>query len=356
MKTLIATCLLVSVSVQAQEISQGTASQLQSIIDASKVLKDRVDYAYKGVYGMEDITHWQNLIPSKDALSGGLITWEEAQAYNMSIDDYKAYRIQSAYDDLVEQEQWDADMEMHQAVDNFVNASVAVLEAVAVGEMAAEAQEAGDTTTAENLQTYVTENDVALTQAEVDTYNETLTTVNESAANFAALRIVATSEDMQNDLEAQAQEFGGSVDQVQNVFFDNIDNKVVVEFNQGDAIMIASVDVSAFLSVTNAEFFEAGENHPLYTNGPTQGNIGCLLQASNVGQCTGRGAPPPNTLLWGDYDGDGIMEPMAYTDENGNITDYMAGDEVYDPSTGEYVGKWDENMVFSCENASYCTV
>jgi len=306
---------------------------------------------------MEDVSH-MGVIATNNILDPAIINYNEADAYNIAIQNLQNTEL-DPFRAAFEQNMWDADMNMHTTVDTFINASTAVMEVVRVNELAAAAVAADDLPTAQNVKDYAVANDVILDTAEVDAYNQGLSDVTLATQSYAALQAVYSSPDAMSALQADADASGITADFAQStVAFNQSTGDVEFTITDGTNSALLTYSATAFYSADNADILTQGETNPYYTNGITQAQSACLLNtAASVGACSGRSGfgPPPNTLLWtAPMDQGGV--PMGYTDANGDIINYAAGDTVIDPNGGTEVGFFDNNMVFNCTNANYCSV
>jgi hypothetical protein len=239
-----------------------------------------------------------------------------------------------------------ADMRMHTAVDDFVLASVAVLEVVKINEMTAQAIAAGDVATAENLQTYIANNDVRLSQQEVADFNTSLDIVETSVTTYAAFQTVATNDSLKAELESASADIQGSADQAAGMFYDSASQVVGITFAQTTDTQTnfidASISVSQLVAFDNSSFLQTGANTQFYQQGPTQ-NPNCLLNTTDLTSCTRRqsySGPPPNQLLYRDTNNDGVFEVFAVTDANGVIYEFVDGDIVTNPYDGNIIGEF----------------
>ena len=303
------------------------------------------------VYGMENLSHGGMSIPTQDALGQYKLTGSELSNYNGSVEAFKMARMQSALDNFVETETWDADMNMHTAVDAFVDASVAVAEVVRVATIAEEVQtlkttdEESAITLGENLQEYVTSNEVELTENEAATYNDSLEMVEEAVATFTAYTVINNSSELKAELQNRMNTEQAYADATSEIAFEYTNSGAQVTFQfastQNEVAQSFTVDVTDYLStLQNQEFFEAGENSYDYASFSSS----CISNMNaGVSSCIPRSGgnssgPPPNVLLYDSNDGGNTFFIRGYTDEYGTVINYVEGDDVYDPQTGDLIG------------------
>ena len=75
---------------------------------------------------------------------------------------------------------------MESAVDDFVSATLAIVEVLAVEEAAATASETGDIADQEALQDFIQDNDVYITEQEVAEYNQAITDIEQYGNQYAS--------------------------------------------------------------------------------------------------------------------------------------------------------------------------
>lgn len=345
------------VSALGQALAQTSVdAQMNELLNSSNNIKTQFDTTLKTLYGTENLSHNGTAIPMTDFLESGKITTQSAISYNQSLEMMRSAKVQSILGEYIDQESHMADMNMHQAVDAFVNASVAVLEVVKVNEMTNDALNAGDVTSAESLQEYVKTNDVELTTTEIGDFNQSIDTVEEAVLEYSAFQVVASNEELKSELEQAAENLQATADQAFSMFYDSTNKNVIITFNQDNFFVDASVSVADLVAINNEAYIVAGEDTSSYIGGPTQ-NPACLLNTTNLVNCTGRSnsfGPPPNTLLYRD-DGNGNTTIFAYTNEEGVIFEYAEGETVINPENGDVIGTFTGVSVVCNEGfENYC--
>lgn len=358
---------LALVSASAPLLANEYSTQLNNLVTSSGTIRANFDSGLKTLYGAEDLSH-TGLIAQDDFIEQMKITATQQYDYNNAVQAYKQARIETTFDLFITDETSAADINMHLAVDEFISASTAVLEVVKVNELSAQAEASGDLEAAQNVQAYVQANDVTLSDQEVSAFNTSVDTVEVAVQTYSAFQAVASSETLRNDLEAEAAQFGADADTISSLFFDTFTQSVSATFSviaeDGSSSYIdASVSVLDLYANNNDAFDQSGANNPYYTGGATQANAACLLSATDLTSCTGRGnggnyggQPPINEFI---YDGpNGNI--MGFTDENGDFYQFTSaddGDIVYKPGTDEAVGTWQSSQGgLQCyeQYAGYC--
>ena len=366
-KLTLALCLSVSALASASQWSE-----LDNLVTSSATIKNKFIAGSSAVYGMEDHAVWNGFgngnpsIPTQDALEQFKLLNPEVSDYNNAVSAFKQARMQSALNNFLETETWDAAMDMHRAVDSFVEASVAVAEVVRVADVAAEVQtlETTDESAAlelgGQLQEYVQTNDVSLTETEVSEYNSSLDMVETAVSTFAAFTVVNNSPELKAALQDRMDTAQAYADASSVVSFDYTASGAEVTFQfasmQNTVAETFTVDVTDYLStLQNQEFFDAGPSSSDYAMVVA---IDCASNLSApIGSCLPRNrfGPPPNVLLYDTQDGGNTFFVFAYTDADGNIIEFVDGDVVVDPQTGQQIGTYTgTGLVCDAGYEGYC--
>ena len=99
---------------------------------------------------------------------------------------------------------------MEAAVDDFVEATLAIVEVIEVQEQASQAQETGEIADQEALQDFIQDNDVYITEQEVADYNDAITKIEEYGNQYASFTAVLSNDDYMNEFQATANEYRNS--------------------------------------------------------------------------------------------------------------------------------------------------
>lgn len=251
LKTLLAS-LIVSVPAYATE--------LQNLVDTSQSIRDSFKYGIQAVGGLHSYAPQGGIAPT-GTVDPGKITYDQSSAYNNALT--AVQNTVYTYDPGA-QEYFDnnADMAMSEvniAVDTYVQAAQAVIEVATVNEMAQDAQNAPDAREAIALQEYITANDVVLSDAEVDFYNESLDNVESAAQVAAAYYAVANDETMVEQANQTAYDMRVTYAEANQSFFDVTTGKLTVDFITGSAVFALDnyfkLSVDVITQGSNTEFF-----------------------------------------------------------------------------------------------------
>ena len=157
-------------------------------------------------------------------------------------------------------------MELNTAVSAFVGASEVLIKAVVVNDMAVETEESGDAVQAQEIQSFIANNDVEITDTHVDAYNDSLDTVEETAQTFAAFVAVQNDEGLVQDMQAEVDMMGDDFMNAYDASFDSSTGYASLSFHTTNVVMMYSLE-GAFVSA--ADVLGAGQEGEFYQTGPT---------------------------------------------------------------------------------------
>lgn len=325
---------------QAQQLEQAITLGVQSAAGASH-------YAYNGTV-------------IADGSVQGYIEQQWVDAYNQALNDVANANYQNIAEQVVDAAISDSLEDLHHGVDDLVDAVTNMSEVFVVAEKAEEAKQEADTTQnveqQEALQEYINTNEVEITQADVDQYNTSLEVIEDAAQSAAVFISVAQDTEFMDGLNEDLQEFNAEIGSVQITYNSQLD-EINTTFMNNATLAPGTLNYYDVVSVTIAQNFKqssdvllAGQNHSLYGSYELfKGNI------KNGGNSQWNGDSydiPPNVLLFTGAPWDGGV-PDAYTNEQGQVIYYEPGDEVYHPSDGSYVGKWNMDGTFTWDEVAY---
>ena len=173
--------------------SAAASSELDTLIDTSSAIVDQIDRGIKLVGAAQEYAPVGTAL-SNGALSGSAhISTEQLQAYNAALSgmaDYKPYGdVKAVLEERASQEL----SLLSDAVGVFTEV---VVDMVQVVEVAERAENAASPQEEEQVQTFVAENQQTLTinQEQVDTFNQSVTEIENRANNASAFIAVASNE------------------------------------------------------------------------------------------------------------------------------------------------------------------
>jgi hypothetical protein len=267
-KILATACLLASVSAPANE--------LDNLVNTSGQIADKLDLGIQYVGAATTMTANNSGIAPLGMHYDAYISSEEVSAYNAALQNLGDFAAYTAAEFLNDQGQIELGL-MNDAIDDFADATVALISVVQVADMAAEAQQTNDIQKQEDLQDYVSTNDQLLTvsQDDVQAYNDSLEDVASHASNAVAYLAVAGNEGATDFLQQGADNAGVRFTEAkENLSYVASSRAVLLDFkaqNQGYGVWVDGTDAFGInLMLTRADVLLEGSNSDFYLNGPTQ--------------------------------------------------------------------------------------
>jgi len=238
------------------------------LVTTSGSIKNTFDLGIKMIGGMDTYAYQGGIAPT-GMTSSAHITTEQAAAYNNAVAEVQNVTYGVTAQEYIDGQAQNAQVDMSDAISAYVGAASVLIEVVRVNEMAEEAAASGDVVQAQEVQNYIAVNDVTLEQTEIDTYNDSLDAVQESASTFAAFTSVANNGEAVAQMQSDAAEIGQDFSNAGDATFDAQLAMVSIGFIQGNNTESAIlVDVSANFK-TVEDMLAAGETNGFYTTGPT---------------------------------------------------------------------------------------
>jgi len=193
----------------------------------------------------------------------------QADAYNAAVATFSSENYAYTAADYAQDQKTNADMQMQESIDAYVQAASAVIEVTRINNMAEELEvtnTAEGEAQAQELQAYIAGNDVILDDAEVLAYNEGLAGVESAASELAAFTAIAADVELQASLESSVADMGESLRNADNAYFAAGTGNLIIEFS-GAATQV-SLDMSGYFKTTT-EILDRGATDNFYTTGPT---------------------------------------------------------------------------------------
>lgn len=248
--------------------SVAQASELDDLVQTSARIRDKVDLGTQLVGA--GITHSHMGYVSEEGISQqAMINASEVTSYNQALAGMAAFNpygdAQAFLEDKADQEL----VLMNQAVDTFTEAVVAISTVIEVADMAENAQTPNEQ---EDVQVYVEQNYEALQldQSDVDTYNQSLDSIETHANNAGAYIGVSQNAEatqfLQNGAASNNSTFFDAT-----LVYDRNQQWVKVGWLSGNASAVFINGTDAFnldLYVSEENVFFAGENSEYYFSSP----------------------------------------------------------------------------------------
>lgn len=278
-KTLMAIALaFLSVSAKAQQ-----TIDIGQLVETSGSIVTTFDQGIQYVGGVTTATVNGDIV-EVDSASGAHLTYEQADAYNSALTATQQAVYTMSVQEYVDVARQDAAADFGVAVDSYIGASSVLIEAVAVNDMASEAESSGDAVQAQNVQAYIATNDIVITSTHVDVYNDSLDVVEESGQAFAAFVAVANNGELMSQMENEVAAAGED--------FLNADSLMFVAGVEGPTVVSLFNTTSMFISfdlgmgyINSAQIYGDGVNSEFYQTGPTGGDP-CFFDPMSI-ECNG---------------------------------------------------------------------
>ncbi len=254
------------------------SSELDTLIDTSSAIVDQIDRGIKLVGAAQEYAPVGTAL-SNGALSGSAhISSEQLQAYNDALSGMSTYQ---PYGDVKQVLEDRASQElglMNNAVDTF---TAAVTEMVQVVEVAERAENAATPAEEEQVQTFVAENQDALTitQSEVDTYNQSIDDIETHANNASAFIAVASNEQAVEFLSNGAEGNNTTAEEA-TVTYSSANQWVSMKWantNNATAVYVNGNNYGINLYKTEAEILLAGSESEYYGNSVISKGYQCYM-------------------------------------------------------------------------------
>ena len=197
------------------------ANEIDNLVNTSQSIRDTFKYGIQAVGGLQAYAPLGGIAPT-GTVEQGKISYDQSKAYNDALVAVQnaTYTYDPGAQEYLDNQAQTAMNEVNAAVDTYVQAAQAVIEVSTVNEMAQDAQEAGDERGAMALQEYIEANDVVLSDAEVDFYNESLDNVESAAQTAAAYFAVASDTEMVDQANQTAYDMRATYAEIDNSYFD----------------------------------------------------------------------------------------------------------------------------------------
>lgn len=268
------TLALVSGSVLAGPIQWNSVDNL---VTASGSIATTLDKGIKRVGGYTGQASGGVVSPNGYLeVEATLLTEAQKDAYNAAIGEVQNDIFQKTAEEYFGEEYAAAQTAMDAAVDQYVAAVTPIAVAQHVNNMATQVQTSGDAVEGQQLQAYVTNNNVLMTTGQVDAYNNSLTTLQDAADTFAGVAAVYNDPQLIQNFQSMADNDGVDFLNAEGLFLDRIENQglstyaaaLVVDFTTMNNTYYVQ-DISA--NITTTEFLnQSGVNSAFYLTGPTQ--------------------------------------------------------------------------------------
>ena len=192
----------------------------------------------------------------------GKITQEQANAYNASVQAFKAevFSWNPNSQEYFEQQSQQSLEQLGVSIDAFVDAAVAMVTITELNVRANEAAQAPDARESIALQDYMEDTDVLLSEDERTAYNEALQDVEDAAITAAAYTAIANDQELLDAADEAAYALNVTYEEAADSYFDSTTGQMTVEWLNGDASSVIALDVSGYWTTTR-QLFNQAVNH-----------------------------------------------------------------------------------------------
>ena len=174
--------------------SVAQSNELDNLINSSSAIVDQIDTGIKLTGAAMDYAHTGGGLSNGTLSSTAHITSAQVDAYNSALSNMSTYQPYGApVKELLENMAMDSLAEMETHIQTFTEV---VVDMIAVQQVAEMAETASTPKQEEEVQVFVAENQdmLTITQEEVETYNQSVDLIEESANTASAYLAVANSE------------------------------------------------------------------------------------------------------------------------------------------------------------------
>lgn len=253
-------------------------TSVDNLVAASGSIATTLDKGIKRVGGYTGSAGAGHVSPySYLSVEATMLTSAQKDAYNAAIGEVQNDIFQKTAEEYFGEEYVNAQNAMDAAVDTYVAAVTPLAVATHISNMAQQVQLSGDAVQGQQLQAYVTNNNVLMTQTNVVDYNNSMQALQGAADQFAAVAAVYNDPQLIQNFQSMADADGVDFLNADALFLDRIEDPVaftgyaaamVVDFTSMNSTMYVQ-DISTKL-VTTEFLNQAGAQSAFYTTGPTQ--------------------------------------------------------------------------------------
>jgi hypothetical protein len=327
---------------------------LESLISTSQSIENSITTGVQSVAGAQAYSNTDSVI---DGTMEGYIEQQTVDAYNQELMNVTLQDYSNQIDvNLLLDQQYDLTKEeISSAIDIFSQAVVEMSTVFMVNDLATEAEMSGTDAERANVQSYISQNQdsLVISSQTVEVYNQSLDDIGAKSAEASAFIAAANN---QSFMDRVSQDLSQA-----DADFASISLEYDVRNDQLNAMFTNSAGEG--LSLAYNSFYQLEMQREFLTstdvlmNGSTEDYYTSFLpfrdSGGRLGSPINGDGPPPNVLL---YESAETMTPMGYTDADGNIFYYSAGDTVIDPATSIEVGYFDSENNFVCTDttSNYC--
>jgi hypothetical protein len=275
MKMKVKTPLLLSLLVVSSAVQ---SDEWDDLLATSAAIVNQVDTGIAFVGGMAN-AGYTGVGISAGQLSGNYyISTAQVNSYNASLKMMVNYMPYGNVEAMLEQQAADALQEMEQAIDQFTDVVVDMLEVVEVNELA---ENASDPDSQAEVQEYIATNDLSVSQEDADSYNSSLDAIEASASAAGAYLATAANPEAVAYLMQNAQDQNTTVEQ-NSLAYSSANQAIEMTWlTSGDVSSVYLNGQGSFgldIYSSEAAILATGYDSMFYNTGPTSMSLSCFLE------------------------------------------------------------------------------
>lgn len=260
--------------------SAAHSDELDDLLTASAAIVNQIDYGIQMTGAVMEYAYTGSGLTDGTMSDGAYISTEQLDAYNDALTAMASYQAYGSVQDVLEEQAAAELVLMNNAVDTFTEV---VVDMVAVTQVLEDVESASNPTEQAEVQEFVTNNTEALqiTQADVDTYNQSVDAIETHANNAAAYTAVAANPDAVAFLQTGAE--NNNVD-ASNASLTYDANRQWVKMswtgtNNASAVYLNGSNFNMpNLYVSEADVLLAGSETEFYLTSPTYLGYKCFVE------------------------------------------------------------------------------
>lgn len=231
--------------------------EIDNLIETSSSIKSTFSQGVQTISGQLVYAPEGGITPTGMAQAAHL-TVEQTQAYNAALSSVSVMNTEVTAQEYFDNQVDNSFQALDTAISTYVEASTQLVSAVKVNEMASSVETTADLT---EVKTYISNNDLTITDTQVETYNNALDMVEVAAQSAAAFTAIASDVDLVESAQAQADALGQSFSFAETSYYSQ--GNLSVTLSGGDV----SLDVSGYIK-TALDVLAAGQDGTFYTTSP----------------------------------------------------------------------------------------
>jgi len=259
--------------------SAAHSNELDQLINASSAIVSQIDKGIKMAGAGYGYANQGGALSNGQLAGTAHISTEQLNAYNSALSNMSGYEAYGSVQALLETQAATELQLMDSAIETFTEVVVDMIAVVEVAEIAAEAETPEDKA---EIQTYVSENEAALviTQAEVETYNQSLDDIEAHGNKASAYLGVAANTEAVAFLQEGAEENNSNAD-FATLSYDSNQQWVAINYQgtaNSNSVFVNGQDAfNMNFYLTETEILAAGAESELYLTGPTALGYRCFM-------------------------------------------------------------------------------